>query len=643
MSKISKYLQITEKLLLEYTYDINASADGKNLNAYVFKDNTGRVTFFNNPTKKNMSEYFTSGLMYSSFPVGNTNEERKMSGYSSESDSPSDCIANPVPNMYENGMMKPLDENMTIISSNTVDVPMQRVRIYIATGYTFNDCLGFVLSVKTYQGNNAKYPSTDKEIVLQNFTFVKGMMPTLVKFAERPFFQLSKFYDRYIEFYVPSAYYMALHKNDDDTQITVFDALNIEYGNQMIFEYATIEDENFNQVSYGEKGYVDYFSDDNTFNVTDKVLYYQGTFKVTGFVTAQVALNSNSDNFNLRLYEDKECNCIRYYPVWGSPTQDNPITRRIMNSIENGSIPLSMRGFIDDNDVDADEFEEIYGEEARKWIVVNQLELQFVYQPMISSNAMTDNEIVITRKFNYTEDFETDNDNFGNIDNIYKYVYRPVIESLNNGYTCNYIAVTYTARLVNRLNGEEIIRTATMDIEDAESKFGIGSNRIDVSNIYTWKLFNKIESTNVKVGGVSTGTEKTKYVTKFVNSQNFAMKSEDGTANVSGAFVIKLYDTEHIYKMRVFTDDTYSEAYQLGDANVTLMLKVTTGENNVPVYLKPTYSSNMNTLAGEIEFKIPGTTATAILKGDRKWFLVAQSQSGVSTLFAGKFESVFGD
>ena len=137
----------------------------------MFKDNTGRVTFFNNPTKKNMSEYFTSGLMYSSFPVGNTNEERKMSGYSSESDSPSDCIANPVPNMYENGMMKPLDENMTIISSNTVDVPMQRVRIYIATGYTFNDCLGFVLSVKTYQGNNAKYPSTDKEVVLQNFTF----------------------------------------------------------------------------------------------------------------------------------------------------------------------------------------------------------------------------------------------------------------------------------------------------------------------------------------------------------------------------------------------------------------------------------------------------------------------------------------
>ena len=184
MSKISKYLQITEKLLLEYTYDINASTDGKNLNAYVFKDNTGRVTFFNNPTKKNVSYYFTSGLMYSSFPVGNANEERKMSGYSSESDSPSDCMVNPVPNMYENGLMKPLDDNMTIISSNTVDIPMQRVRIYIATGYTFNDCLGFVLSVKTYQGNNAKYPSTDKEIVLQNFTFVKGMMPTLVKFAE---------------------------------------------------------------------------------------------------------------------------------------------------------------------------------------------------------------------------------------------------------------------------------------------------------------------------------------------------------------------------------------------------------------------------------------------------------------------------
>lgn len=641
MSKISKYLQMNEKLLLEYTYDINANADGKNLNLFVVRDNAGKINLLNNPTKQNIGKYFTSGLMYSSFPKDKTEENRLMSGYTNESDNESACIDNPIKNMMGR-MIQPLTNSVEYISDNKIDVPMQRIRIYISTGYTFNDSIGFTLVTKCYQSRNKEslYISEDNEVILNTFTFVKGMMPKLVKFAKRPMYQISKFYDRYIEFYIPSAYYMALHKNEGGED-TVFDALNIEYGNQMIFEFSEISD--FDSKDVGDDGYFDYFQNqENTeFEINDRVLYSQGDFKTQGSVTAQIALNSNADNFNLRLYEDKECNCIRYYPVWGSPTQDNPITRRIMNSIENGSIPLSISGFMDDNDSDIDEFEEIYGEGARKWIIVNQLEMQFVYQPMISGHLMQDNEIVLTRQLNYTEDFENDNDNFGNIDNIYKFIHRPVVESLNNGFVCNYIAVTYTARLVNRLNGEEIIRTATIDINDAESKFGIGFNKIDVQNIYTWKLFNKIEKTDVKVSGVNNGIEKTKYVTKFVNSQNFAMQSEDGESNISGAFVIRLYDTEHIYKLRVFTDDTYSEAYQLGDANVNLMMKVTTGEDNTPKYLKPTYSSNMNSLIGELEFKITEAMSSEILKGDRRWHIVAQSQSGISTLFAGKFESIF--
>lgn len=638
MSKISKYLQINEKLLLEYTYDINAIAKNKNCDAYILKDKIGKLMYFENPTPKNITTDFKKGFMFNSFPLTNIEDSWSYPGYLRNPSSEDAIISDPTTKLKDFSLI-----NDVVAHSTTIDIPYETVRVYIMSGYTFNDCLGFILSIRTNQSADSEYKSSENEVILQNFTFHKGMMSTCVKFANKPFYQQSRFYDRYIEITFPSAWYMANHKssvqNNKETH-NFFDILNIESGKLVEFNFATIEDNQFEARAYDDEDYQDFYKE-SAYDFTDRILYNQGSFGISGFTTAQVALTSNSDNFNLRLWEDTDNNCLRYYPIWGDVIDDNPITRRIMNSIENGSIPMSLNGFLDENDSDLEDFEAIYGEEARKWIIVNQIELDYHYQPMISSVARYDNEIVISKKFNYTEDFEFDDDNYTSIDDIYKFLYRPVIQPLNNGYVCNYIAVTYTGRLVNRLNGSEIIRVATLDINDAESKFGINAQKIDVSNIYTWKLFNKIQSDNITVQGQSTGTNRTKYVTRFVQNNNFTMVDENGNSNTDGKFVIRLYDTEHLYKMTLFTDVNMTTPYQLGEANVNYLMRITYGPDNTPLYLKPTYSIDMNSVIGELEFKITEELSNKILQGDKKWHIVAKTETGVSTLFAGKFESIF--
>lgn len=640
MSKISKYLQVNERLLMEYSYDTKAKAKAKNRDVAILKDRSSRLMYFENPLQKTIYDDFKKGLMFTAFPDTKMEDAFFYAGHISNPNTEDAWIANPAEKLVSSGKVLEM-----IGSSSTIDIPYETVRIWIMTGYTFNDVEGFILRIKAKQSSKCIMPCEEREVVLGSFVFHKSLASSVVKFSKKPFYQHSRFYDRYIEFQIPSAYYMAARKKleiNDENDITLFDILGIENGRNIRFEFSTIEGDRFQAIQFEDTKYLDFFRDAEL-SYSDRILYNQGDFNVSKFLNANIVLNSEADNFNLRLFEDKERNCIRYYPVWGDVVDDNPITRKIMNSIENGSIRISLNSFLDVNDTALDEFEAIYGEEARHWIVVNQIELDYHYQPILSSNLAMDREIVITRKFNYTEDFEDDNDNYTSIGDIYKFVYRPVVESLNNGYVCRYINVTYTGRLVNRLNGEEIVRIATLDINDAESKFGQFSQMIDTRNLYTWKLFNKIESEKIQVSKEDSQGGKAKYITKFVNNLDFAMVDEDGVSNIQGKFVIKLYDTEHIYKMRLFEDASMTKAYSLGEANASYLLRVTCGADNTPVYIRPTFSENMNSVMGELEFKISEENAKRIMQGDKKWHIVAQTETGITTLFAGKFESVFSD
>ena len=629
MSKISKYLQLNDKLLLEYTYDTNALESDENARSNVrlsvLKDLTGRLMLFENPTSKNVADSFLNGFQYNAFPNQIGDEyfytgyltpgiQKTIGGVVSESD-----IVN---QLYTQRRIK-----KQVMPFGTFQIPYDTVRLHILTGYIFGDCLGFMLSVKARQESKAVNLSTENEIVLQNFTFHKGNIVQSVKFNPHPMYMSSKFYDRYIEFKIPSAYYLA------NSGGALASAVGFEVGSDTIFEYTKIEDDLFNASSSMDMHEYVSSTDENLH------LYNQGTFGLSEVVTATVVLNSNSDNFNAKIYEDEKYNCIRYYSIWGAVTSDAPVTVRIMNSIENGSIPMVAKGFLDENEGDIDTFEQIYGEGARKWIIVNQLELNYVYKPLIQMNAQSDNDLERSQMFSMTENFENDDDRIMNVDDLYKFYYRPVINSIS-GYYCDYIDITYTARLINRLNGEEVVRVATMQVNDAEAKYGLKSVRISVDNLYSWKLFNKIETTQPMINAATTGRSTTKYVTKFFDASDVVIQDSEGNPHTQGTYTLKIFETDHTYKFRLFTDEAMKTAMQLSETNATYLMRFADKDGEY-VYLKPTYSLNMSETRGELEYKLTADLAGKALSGDKKFAVIAQTENGISTLIAGKFESIY--
>ena len=176
MSKISKYLQITDKLLLEYSYDTEAkltSSNVRNMSSYIVRDNANHLQIFEIPTSQNISMSYVNSFMYNAF-MNKTEDTFFYPGYLSYSLQHSNYITKDV-------VRKPTDDNtnnhyfyeVNNISNIVQDrinfqVPFDTIRIHILSGYTFNDTLGFLLSVKGSQTGNAEYKSADNNVILQN-------------------------------------------------------------------------------------------------------------------------------------------------------------------------------------------------------------------------------------------------------------------------------------------------------------------------------------------------------------------------------------------------------------------------------------------------------------------------------------------
>lgn len=630
MSKISKYLQLSDKLLLEYIYDNNPSITNTvSKEAYVLLGLDDKLMYLENPKTNNISTDFSKGFMYSGFP-NDKGDNYFYPGYLLIQDNENAVNSNIGNNLVNTHKIK------SVLAHQEIEIPYDIVRIHILTGYTFNDSIGFMLSVRAFQSQNSIISSAGNTVTLRNFVFHKGNASKVIKFEKQPFYMQSKFYDRYIELQVPSGRYLANNKNSLDSK-GILDYLNVQDGNLTIFDFCNIDNDSFTGIDRNSPDYVSLYK--NGYIATGYSLYDQGTFIVNNPATAEISLNSNADKFNIRLYEDTTSKCIRYYPVWGDVINNIPISINIMNNLENGTIQLSSSAFMEENNGDIDTFEKIYGLDARKWIIVNQLTFEFNYHPLIESEDDTDSDILRTQKFSMTEDFNDDYDNILNVDDLYKFYYKPVVQSMS-GYICNFIIVTYTARLVNRLNGEEVIRRASITIEDAESKYGMFSQQLNVSNIYKWKLFNKIETTQPVINTNSNTKKNTKYITKYYSNNAFVIKDENGIARNQGNYNIALYDTDHIYKIQLFKNESMSEVYQLDQINATYLLEFT-DSTGASIQLKPQYTEDISATQGELAYKISANNAKKILDGDRKFAIIAQTASGNTTLFAGTFSSIY--
>lgn len=569
MSAISKYFQVTDQLLLEYKYDQYNTLGTKLSNTqdyqlnyhkpFVVRQLDNSLKVIDNCTEDNL---FNS-LSYQQFVNNALNKDTYWLGYKTSNDRQSfnlssGTIASTIDSLIWKGKLNPLANNVNYMQYTTGSLAWDKIRIYFITGYIMNSINGFSLKVSAtrnpsnstvYANGESKVIRASEDVTLCDFFFYKDRLSTSIQWLTNPFYMSGKFYDRYIELEVPSTYSLGvLNHNNPNDRNSIYNLLNISTDSLIKFEFNVINDD----TEISDLNYTAFLSNE----IKEELDFNSGLIIANhdeSAVTGSIALNSNSDYFNVRIYEDEDLGAIVYYPIWGDDVEAVDFNINIMNNIESGAIPMMNNGFLDEGDVE--EFAETYGDDARKWIIYNEVIVTYTYNPIqYSSNTQNRNIVqtseTITNIIDYTDKTSADGD-------FWRSNFRPIVKKRTD-YECDFITLTYNCHLINRLNNTEIIRTASITIDNAESKFSENSKKIDVSNISKWKIVNKINKTEiVQSNSQSTNNSNETYVRTFYNAMDIVIKDVANNKVYSqGSMILYLFKSTTDYLFQLYKVDS---------------------------------------------------------------------------------------
>lgn len=523
-------------------------------------------------------------------------------------------------------------------------------------------------AVQSAYQNNAKQTEVEKlsfdytDFYLLDIFFPKEclILHNVVKWHKSPIYQNGCFYDRYIEFLVPSAYYMSLngdlnlsveskygHGEIIRTENTVTDKndvqkTNIQYygkipndNTQRKLEYQILSDPtlivNFATVSEGN------------LTSTDPNIY-ASTFHQDPINQIAIKYKSNSDYFNVRIYEDTDNKEIVYYPVYGEGNNVVELSDDIMRRIENNEIPLVSEAFYDNlSNTDIDSFVQTYGNDAAKWIIYNEVAVTYNYVPntrLLESDGETDAIESIESFINIIDYSKHNKDIEGS---FWKCKYTPKPQIRNNMY-CKSICISYTCRLINRLTSVEAIRTATMTIPQ-QSVIRYSSRKSVINNIVTYKVVNQIKKEDVKQT-VTYKESQPKIIRSYYDATNITIKDmNDSNIYTQGQMTLKLKhsSTNYVFRLYNLNEDNIRIPYDLtGPYRYYLVFPSNDGNK---VKIKPNADSNaLNLGIGQIVFYISEENVKRIMNvssTDRYFAIVTDSDnndSNQSTLYEGKVE-----
>lgn len=335
------------------------------------------------------------------------------------------------------------------------------------------------------------------------------------------------------------------------------------------------------------------------------------TYTLSEQIDFQLPVQSNADNFNCFIAESTSGDYIEYYATW-----KDSIIGEYIGDIESGRIALFTSNNPNDN---YQQFVDDYGAGTAKWVVIHELQLYEHIPPGTS---------LMTQRYQFTQE--------GNFLNTNKF--RPVIinADIASSYTIDYIC-----RLTNRMDGSQIIRKASFSSVDPK-KYGRVLNRINVDNYIPYKIFNKIpaEKANI-VSGVA--TQKIKYNKIFYDTTNVMLNSNNEIMP-QGTGPIFLKNSDSAYKLkfeRLNTDTSTALRENIDLSGVYEYLLVFTLDNGNRIEINPTYSSNMNTTLGELEFKVFTEQIATLLKQKNNQFevMVKNPDNTRYTFYQGNFYS----
>ena len=586
-----------------------------------------------------------------------------------------------------------------------------KIRIYILSGYVFNGSEGFHLRARAKQRSREynlygeDYKSNiDQWSTLISYAFNKAEIREKVKWLSNPFYMSSRYYDRYIDIWMPDPFYLAskldkmaqakktnieammqlgkdnrkncfLTTNDQGEEIIdpmaiaqdyVYDTnsietlaalMNIGINTDILFEYSPILSENYNENIYG---WDQHRFSTLSLNLGSPISKFEKecTFLPENTATGYIKPISNSDYFNCKIVKDPNTGTIYYSPRFGVADPDTGeiplLTRNVMARINAGVINMYNYGLYDNDYEDLDEFEETYGDNASKWVILNELIVIYYYE-----NTSTLETIRRSSTYTNTIDYSQDSEEFTFYNSINEAEafgvtsYRPIIKPID-GYHCKTIAFMYNCHLINRMNGAEVIRTASLSVNDPETIYTELPRKINLENLHTWKIYNKVWAyddtvdipDNIIASGVS-GFENEKqqveYLRNYYNSADLIIR-ENSSNYPQGQYRLNIFASGHNYLFNLMERKEGSNELihsSLNPIGCEYILRFILS-NNSKLEFTPTFSTNMDIALGQLEYKLTESDALQILSniGTNPIFnIICRTAEGDSTIYQGNFGS----
>jgi len=546
-TNISKYVQINDFLLLEYEFN---------------RDNV--ETFLSSP--RVVTDEFGIKLFFESdSALGITNNILPLNSIPENAQRTSWFIDY---STYEITYPSYWDSSVVI---TTISYPCDNIKVHIISGYNFEDIEGFLLQIKAKD-------SSGYLVSLSNFTYIKQPQTfgnKVIKFNSNALFLGNRFYDKYVEFSIPSIYNLGAKTIGSGNIETI---LNIASLSDVYITYSGINEITDNK----------YFLDEQ--------------------INLQLPVTSIADNFNCFIAESTNGDFIEYYATW-----NNDIIGDWINDIESGRIALYTSNIPNDN---YQEFVNIFGENARKWIIIHEIS---VFEQLANNTSL------LTQKFSFTQDSAFAQPNY----------FRPIIKYAD--IAVSYM-IQYVCRLTNRLDGTQIIRKASYVSNDPK-KYGLTFTRLNIDNIIPYKVFNKVEAEKPNII-TKTGVEKTKYVKVFYDTTNILMNAfNEIFPQGTGPLFLKSFDS--LYKFKFEKIDINGNKINVdlsGSFNYALQFKL---DDNTKIEISPTYSTNMNTTLGELEFKLTENQLSVLKKQkNNSYSIIVKNPDGTSYTF---YEGIYYD
>ena len=511
------------------------------------------------------------------------------------------------------------------------------IRLYILTGYIMNNIGGYSLKVKSkvikvegdYNEEDKIVKRINDYLYLLNWYMPKEELKNHIHWLENPLYLNSKFYDRYIEIQLPSAQDIAINKRNidfvyeetEDTDETLYLRGTIDKFSNIILEFATVSNDN-----------IKYDDIHNSLGPS--------SFILDNVKQMSIYPDSNANNFGVKLYEDVTTHSIIYLPTFGDGINTEPLNIELMYKINDGEIPLINYSEYDSANDGIDDFIEMYGDNVLKWIIINELSITYNYDRIYHlDNSNTSEDVGVesyTDFYTNTIDYSYKTVNDGDF-YITKFV--PYIKERLN-MTCKSIVVQYNCHLYNRMNGIDIVRSASMTITNPY-KYILTS--IDTTNVIDYKIVNKIEKQNVIINNATQQQVNPKIIREFYDVTELV--ANDGSENIyaQGKLTLKLNHSGSNYLIKLYTlnSDNTRVPYDLtGPWKYKLVFPSISG-GTIDIFANMD-NDKTNYGNGSLSFYISKESAGAIMSVpmSERYFslMIDNDDSRTSTLYEGRVE-----